>query len=103
MINSFVTTSIVYELISNLIPLLISYITNLSDWISLLSFFYYDDLISPNFQLSPEEADSRLHDLVSSTKDGNSLTSEKVASVTNDLENLAIFANDNEAVSVDQS
>lgn len=66
-------------------------------------FFYYDDLISPNFQLSPEEADSRLHDLVSSTKDGNSLTSEKVASVTNDLENLAIFANDNEAVSVNQS
>lgn len=66
-------------------------------------FFYYDDLISPNFQLSPEEADSRLHDLVSSTKDGNSLTSEKVASVTNDLENLAIFANDNEAVGVDQS
>lgn len=49
-------------------------------------------------ELSPEEADSRLHDLVSSTKDGNSLTSEKVASVTNDLENLAIFANDNEAI-----
>ncbi|XP_048742170.2 adhesion G protein-coupled receptor B1-like isoform X2 [Ostrea edulis] len=58
--------------------------------------------LSPNtddcVQLSPAEADVRLHDLVSSTRDRHSLTPEKVASVTNDLENLAIFANDNEAI-----
>ncbi|XP_061187542.1 adhesion G protein-coupled receptor B1-like [Saccostrea echinata] len=49
-------------------------------------------------KLSPAEADVRLHDLVSFTKDGKSLTSEKVASVTNDLENLAMFANENEGI-----